>query len=83
MHKHCEKCVDKKLKKCTAMNLEETDFSDTNNNNAVIANEGNTKIANEKISFKGLGAPMLFHRDEGETEISVKKHDVLQNKLDE
>ena len=48
MHKYCKQCADKKHIICTVMNLEEVG----SNNNAVIVNEGNITITNEKIFFK-------------------------------
>ena len=72
MDKYCKQCVDKKHNTCSAMNVEETDSSDTSNDNKLITNEGNIKITNEQIPFKGLAAPMLLLCDEGKAEIAKK-----------
>ena len=64
------------------MSLEEEDSSDTNNNDAEIDNEENTKITNEQRSFKGLDLPILLHCNTGKAAIAAK-NSALQRKCDE
>ena len=47
------------------MSLEEAELLNTNNTKLEIANEGNERITDEQISFKGLDVPTLCHYDEG------------------
>ena len=61
------------------MNIEEAYSWDADNNNAAIANGGNTTITNEQRYFEGSHAPTLFLCDEGK--IAIADFFVIHHKI--